>query len=169
MTRSDMLSLLAYMDWSRERMFAALTPVSPEEYQRSLGGSFETLHATLVHMYGAERVWLARLRGERGVGRPEAAAVAAPQDLMAAWRETGRGLHAWLAGQPDGELPVLAYTSLDGTAYRGAAADLLQHVANHQTFHRGQVMHMLRQLGHPAPATDLVMFQREQGAAQAGR
>jgi uncharacterized damage-inducible protein DinB len=43
------------------------------------------------------------------------------------------------------------------------AGDLLRHVVNHSTYHRGQAATLLRQVGAVAPETDFVVY-RESGA-----
>ena len=50
--------------------------------------------------------------------------------------------------------------ALHGEAYEGRLIDLLTHVVNHSTYHRGQVVTYLRQLGHAAPSTDLARWHR---------
>ena len=52
-------------------------------------------------------------------------------------------------------------TTSKGTAYRHRFADMFRHVANHSSYHRGQAVTMLRQLGAKAPSTDLIRFYRE--------
>jgi uncharacterized damage-inducible protein DinB len=57
---------------------------------------------------------------------------------------------------------VLRYRTFDGQEMESTFSQMLQHVVNHATFHRGQVTTMLRQLGVPAPKSqDLIRFYRE--------
>jgi uncharacterized damage-inducible protein DinB len=62
---------------------------------------------------------------------------------------------------------VLAYTTAAGTTQAQPLWQMLQHLANHSTYHRGQVATLLRQLGAKPIATDLIGFYRER-AAKAG-
>ncbi|MGH7465840.1 MAG: DinB family protein, partial [Longimicrobiales bacterium] len=55
---------------------------------------------------------------------------------------------------------VIEYRSMAGAAYHSALWQMLRHVVNHSTYHRGQVTTMLRQLGRAAPSTDLIHYYR---------
>jgi len=59
---------------------------------------------------------------------------------------------------------VVRYKNTKGEAFRAPLWQLVQHVANHSTYHRGQVTSLLRQLGGRTVSTDLVVFDREQSA-----
>jgi uncharacterized damage-inducible protein DinB len=54
--------------------------------------------------------------------------------------------------------------NLAGNTYRNTLADLIRHVVNHSTYHRGQLATQLRQLGQIPPATDFIVYRREQSA-----
>jgi len=55
---------------------------------------------------------------------------------------------------------MVAYRTFDGSSHEQSLGDLLRHVVNHATYHRGQLATMLRQLGRTPPATDLVRYYR---------
>jgi uncharacterized damage-inducible protein DinB len=58
---------------------------------------------------------------------------------------------------------VVSYKPPAGDSFQSAAHQIVMHVGNHATLHRGQAVPMLRQLGAQAPATDLIFYYREQG------
>ena len=62
-TPEGIAKLFAYNRWAYGKMFESLGPLSSEELNRKIGGSFGSIHATLVHLYGADWVWLERWRG----------------------------------------------------------------------------------------------------------
>jgi uncharacterized damage-inducible protein DinB len=165
MDKADARTLIDYMAWARERMLSALEPLSEEELNRELGGSFGSLQRTLVHIYGAEYVFDMRLRGERVTGMPDPQGFSTLADLRAAWRQLR--LDAWVESLPDGPIEaVLTYTDTHGNPRTTPLSMIVQHLANHQTYHRGQVTHMLRQLGRRAPSTDFSLYYREKQNAQ---
>lgn len=168
MTKAELLHLLEAMDWARERELAALAPLDQEELRRSLGGSFGTLEATVRHLYGAERIWTERLvAGEGGQGAwPAAAECPNVAAIGAAWRETAAALRSWLAAQPaDAPERVVHYRNTKGESQATPVANIVLQLSHHQAYHRGQITHMLRQLGHAAPATDYIAFYRQQRSA----
>jgi uncharacterized damage-inducible protein DinB len=159
----ELLKLLTYTKWADARLMDGVAALSPADYGRDLGSSFASIRDTLTHLYGADRAWLLRVRGET----PEWAQPADypdPDSLWAAWREV---LDAWPGAVRDTGNPekVIGYRTFDGTPYETSLGDIVRHVVNHGTYHRGQVTTMLRQLGAAAPATDFIRFVRLGGAA----
>jgi uncharacterized damage-inducible protein DinB len=61
---NDLLALLAYSRWANEKIVEALSSLDAEMYTKDLGSSFPSLRDTLVHLYGADRTWLARVQGK---------------------------------------------------------------------------------------------------------
>ena len=163
MTLQDLQTLLDYQYWARDRVLAAVEPLTPEQYLRDLGSSFKSIRDTMVHVYGAEWIWYARWQGQSPT------ALLKPDDfpdvatLTVAWRELEQNVRAFVAGLGDeGIHRRFAYTLVSGAAGESVFWQMLQHVANHGSYHRGQVTTMLRQLGvEPAKAMDLIAFYRE--------
>jgi uncharacterized damage-inducible protein DinB len=58
---------------------------------------------------------------------------------------------------------VVSYRALSGAPYANPLGELLRHVVNHGTYHRGQVATLLRQLDVKPPQTDLILYYRERG------
>jgi len=72
----------------------------------------------------------------------------------------------WVATLADADLErVIDYKDMRGNAHRSSVEEIVMHVVNHGTLHRGQVMAMMRQLGVAPPPTDLIYFYREQANA----
>ena len=87
--------------------------------------------------------------------------------LRAEWQAHEARMRAYLASLDDvGVQQVIEYRGLQGQPYTSAIWEMLHHVVNHGTYHRGQVQTMLRQLGAaPARSVDLITFYRERNAA----
>lgn len=165
MSPQDLRALVDYHYWATDRMLAAVEQLSADQFTRSLGGSFESVRDTVSHLHGAEWIWLSRLQGASPTSAlahnrfPDLAAV------RAAWEETETALRAFLTGLDQAAIDrVLDYRLLSGQPGASRIWQVLQHVVNHATYHRGQVTTMLRQLGAPPPkSTDLIAFYRESG------
>ena len=163
MTRDDLLNLLDFHYWARDRVLDAVAPLSEEERRLDLGSSFPSVHATLVHTYAAEWVWHERWHGRS----PDT--LLSPDlfpDFLAlrkAWLDLETGVRGFVGALDEtGVARVHEYRLLSGAPGRSAFWQMLQHVVNHATYHRGQVTTMLRQLGKAAPkSTDLVAYYRE--------
>lgn len=157
------LELFAYTRWANHRILEAVAPLQPEELDRQLGGSFGSLRATLVHTLGADWIWLRRWRGQAASPLPEWD-TSSTDAIRSLWEGIMDERDAFLSDLDADSLErPLHYTNLSGAPFTAPLGELLLHVVNHATYHRGQAVHLLRQLGHRAPATDLVVFQRDRG------
>jgi uncharacterized damage-inducible protein DinB len=157
----EIRTLFAYNRWANLRFLDALSVLTDEELGRNMGSSFPSVAETLVHLLGAEWIWLERWSGRSPSGFPDAYTLNSVAAVRIRWDTLWREQRAFLDGLGDDDLarPV-AYTNLAGADYTQPLGDLLRHVVNHATYHRGQLTTLLRQLGHGAPGTDLVTFYR---------
>src|SRR6185437_8220373 len=121
-----------------------------------------------AHMLGADWAWLSRWQGHSPSALPESWDLSTFDALRARWAEVERDQEAFIAGLTDDALRrPLAYRNWAGESCEEPLWQILRHVVNHATYHRGQVVTMLRQLGATAPSTDLIKFYREQAGAGA--
>lgn len=164
MTLDEARDLLAYTEWANARTFEAAEALSDEELTRTIPSSFSSVIATLGHMAGAEWVWLRRWYGESPGGMPSWASDTSLVNLLTLRRElaaTESARAAFLSSLSDADLSrPIEYRSFAGKTYVDPLANLIRHVANHSTYHRGQVATMLRQLGKVPPSTDLIVYLR---------
>ena len=155
----DLLTLLNYHAWATARVLEALEPLSAEEMERDLHSSHGGVKGTLAHTYSADLIWTARLKGESSPPFLEPAELPARSELLPLWLAHLDERRADVAPmRPD---QLFSYPNLKGEAQTNRVGDILRHVVNHATHHRGQLVTMLRQLGHAAPNTDLIRFYRE--------
>jgi len=118
------------------------------------------------HVVGAEEVWLSRLQ-QRPAGAPvwPALSVEGCAELAATNR---KALAAYLAGLGDADLDrVVGYVNSAGRSFESKVGDILLHLAMHGSYHRGQVMLLLRDSGNEPAPTDYIAYVR--GAAAATR
>jgi uncharacterized damage-inducible protein DinB len=153
--------LYAYTRWANARVVEACAALPAGDLSRPLGGSFPTVLGTLAHIAAADWVWLERWHGRSPSGAPAELDDSSLEGVRGFWDQVQDRREAWLAGLDEPALArVVAYRNTKGDAFEGRLGDLLAHVVNHSTYHRGQVVVYLRQLGRDAPATDLVLWQR---------
>jgi len=151
--------LYAFNRWANLRFLDALDVLSDEELSRDLKSSFPTVLATLTHMYGAEWIWLERWCGRSLAPLPDAGALTSVAAVRVRWDALWADQQAFLDGLGDADLErPLTWRSMAGGDYSSRLGDVLRHVVNHGTYHRGQLATLLRQLGRAAPATDLVYY-----------
>jgi len=155
-------SHLAFMKWADETMLAALSPLPEDKVTLDLGNSFHSMLGTLSHVYLAEWLWLKRVQGEQNTQMADLESPPGTEVLGQVWR----GLHQmWLdwAGSlhPDDWPNLSTYRNSKGDEFSTPYWQIVLHLVNHGSYHRGQVATMLRQSGITPPGTDLVAFYRK--------
>lgn len=151
----------AYNAWANARLYDAATALKDFERKKDVRAYFRSLHGTLSHGLVADRIWLRRLTGEGAAHtRLDEEPYALFEDLRAAREAEDARLSAYVAGVTLDELErVLDYANTRGETKALPVKVILAHVFNHQTHHRGQATHILRQLGvAEPPALDLLYF-----------
>jgi len=166
MNLQDLQTMLDYHYWARDRMLDALEPLSPEDYNRNLGSSFTSIRETATHVYAAEWAWYMRWRGESPTALLPADRFADLGELRRAWTELEAKVRAFVEGLGDGGVArILEYRLLSGHSGASPVWQMVQHVVNHASYHRGQITTMLRQIGaQPPKPLDMIAYYRTQGA-----
>jgi uncharacterized damage-inducible protein DinB len=162
MTTGELRELLAYGSWANGLVFDAASGLSEEQLAHSVASSFPSVRGTLAHIVGAEWIWLRRWRGVSPDSFPDWVAHPALDDVKARLAAVEQEREAFVAGLADADLGrVISYRTLRGQACSDPLGNLVLHVVNHSTYHRGQVATQLRQLGITPPSTDLIVFLRQ--------
>ena len=163
MTLEVLQTLLDYHYWARDRLFVALDALTEEQLRRPLGNSFTSVFDTVVHLCGADWIWRSRWEGESPMALPKPASYDDLAKVRAAWQDEERRIRAIVNRLgPEGVLRPIEYTGWDGKRQAQPFWQMLQHVVNHGSYHRGQITTMLRQLEMPpAKSMDLIAFYRE--------
>jgi uncharacterized damage-inducible protein DinB len=162
MTLQDLRTMLDYHYWARDRLLAALDPLSPEQLKRDLASSFKSIHDTMVHTYAAEWAWHSRWNGTSPTALLPPDQFPDLPSIRTAWQELEGKMRRFVDNLgDDGVERVHDYTLLSGQPGSTPLWQMLQHVVNHASYHRGQVTTMLRQLGaSPAKPMDMIAYYR---------
>jgi uncharacterized damage-inducible protein DinB len=151
--------LLLYTLWADRQMLKSVRAVGPDDLTRNAGVSFGSILGTLVHMLGAQKLWLARFLGQSTDALPGPGDFPDLLSWITAWEENASGVGAFLAGLTDEQLAApLTWTNLQGVTHTRPLWQPVLQLVNHSTYHRGQVISLLRQMGYPVESTDLIDF-----------
>jgi len=165
MNLSDIRHLFDYTEWANDLACDAATKLADDDLRRDFKISHNSIFGTLLHMAGAEWIWLERWHGtspgKEAWSLWTADSCADLATLTRRWRDIV-DRRADLIRQLDEERlnAPLSFTLLNGDSSSMRLGDQMQHVVNHATLHRGQVVGMVRQLGITPPATDLLFYLR---------
>ena len=157
---NNLLALLDYHAWATARLFSALASLTAEELARDLYSSHGGLAGTLAHLYGADVIWTARLCSRPAITFSDLPELPALDVLEVQWAALQTGRRASLSGMNAEQ--TVAYANLRGEPQSSTVGETVRHLVNHGAYHRGQLVTMLRQLGHATPNTDLIAFYRLQ-------
>lgn len=168
MNVSDIRHLFSYTEWANELAMVAASKLPDESLRRDFGISHKSIFGTLLHMAGAEWIWLERWHG-RSPARDEAWSMWTTEscadlaELERRWKGVIERRAQYVSEIDDSRLGAeLSFKLLSGDASSMRLADQMHHVANHATLHRGQVVGLIRQLGIDPPSTDLIFYLRRE-------
>jgi uncharacterized damage-inducible protein DinB len=168
MDLKDVRHLFDYTEWANELALDAAAKLSGENLRRDFGISHKSIFCTLLHMAGAEWIWLERWNG-RSPAKDEAWSLWTEEScadlpaLKERWQDLIEKRAGFISNIDEERLDAeLAFRLLSGDPNSMRLVDQMRHVANHATMHRGQVVGMIRQLGIDPPATDLLFYLRRE-------
>lgn len=163
------LRLYEYNGWANDRLFRRLQELPGDAAHRPLTSVFASVHETLVHMYRVDTVWFYAMCGRGAEIMPKVQQIIEETKdmdtagLYTLFRELFEEIRAFL-GRQDADNPTPYQHPQYGTLH-ATYADIVQHIVNHGTYHRGNVTAMLRQMGHEGVSTDYVFYLYEFPAA----
>ena len=168
MNIQDIRRLFDYTEWANQLAMDAANRLPEENLRRDVCVSHQSIFGTLLHMAGAEWIWLERWHGRSPV-KAEAWSKWTPEvcadlaTLKERWSEVIDRRAQFMTNIDEDNLAAeLPFMLLSGDPSSMPLIDQMQHVVNHATMHRGQIVSMIRQLGIEPPATDLIFYLRRE-------
>src|SRR6478736_9416089 len=162
MTINQFRQLAAYNRWANARLYAAALDLSEQAYRLHIGVFFGGLNGTLNHLLLTDRLWLNRLTGDGDPNPLDAILYEDRTELTRARIAEDNRLIEVVDRYDEANLADLhSYKTTSGMPQSQVLSDILLHLFNHQTHHRGQAHACLSILtGGEPPSLDLLVFQR---------
>ena len=153
---------LQYNIWANGKMSDLLESLDEEILYTEVQSSFSTLEKTLLHIWGAEGIWLKRLQRESPTHFHTQDFTGNKAALLNGFRRSSKDLFEYIEGKDAGFLQeVISFKTMKGDPYSSPVDEILYHVVNHGAFHRGQIVTILRELRVTMiPQTDLIFYLR---------
>ncbi len=150
-----------YTNWATNRLLRQAALLPPEFLARDFETSEKNIVQTLAHIYLADRLWLGRVESAaRPFGNADEFSLA---HLQAEWPRLQDRWQVYLQAQTDQSVTApITYRSLDGDReFTQPLWQILLHIVNHATHHRGQATGFLRALGYTPEPLDLSAYYRQ--------
>ena len=160
----EIRTLYAFNRWATDRLLTVVQQLNAVEFTRDLRTSHESVRGTLVHTLWAEWVWFRRWVGESPKVIFDANDFPDLDAIESRWHDVDRERQGFIATLTEDRLrSIVAYENARDEHWEYPLVHAMQHVVNHSSYHRGQVVTLLRQLGKTPPATDFLVFFDEGG------
>jgi len=175
MAKDDIQLLFEYDRWANRRVLQAVSALSIEQFTRDLGGGFHSVRNTLVHILGGEWGWLTYWK-ESSPGSAFLTDLWTRHDSLfnpIAFPDVATVQRKWAEVEKEQAVFLDTVTNeflehkLPVRTTQISLARLMQHLANHSTYHRGQLALMLRLLDAQPLATDFHLFLLERARESA--
>lgn len=152
----------AYNVWAHQRIMDLLIILPEDKQVAEIPSSFNSLLKTILHTWDAESIWWQRIKLQEHVIRPSEHFSGTLQDACNGLLFQSRQWEEWISNASDLSLDhVFQYQTSKREVIKTPVYQVLHHVFNHGTYHRGQLVNMLHQLGiDKIPSTDFAIWVR---------
>ncbi len=161
--RERLIKLTDYNLWANKRISALSKDLDEKSFSQAIVSSFPSVKATLLHIWDAESIWRLRLLGESVTDWPSKNFSGTRTELISGFLNASGELKDYIQKMDEsGENVKVNYSNIKGEVFSTSVADIVTHCINHSTFHRGQIITILRQTGiTELISTDYINYIRE--------
>lgn len=158
-----------WMRWCTGRSMQAARTLSQAELTRTFEMGLGSVFGTMIHLYGAERLWIAVLDGSitPAMAMPTAAEIGTLDALAQEWAPVRAQWDRYLAALTPAELERVVIRVREGKEYKQRTVDALLQVPTHALYHNAQLSSMFRQMGKQLPDSSYINWARERFTAAA--
>ena len=152
----------SYNLWGNQLLLDLICNLTEEQQQHPVASSFNSLHKTVLHMFSAESVWWQRMKLQERINVPAETFTGDFKELSTQFLNQDRQWVEWVGNAQEHMLQhVFHYQNFKKEQFKQPIFQMMMHVFNHGTYHRGQLVTMLRQLGREKiPSTDFIEWSR---------
>jgi uncharacterized damage-inducible protein DinB len=155
-----LIEYATYNLWANEAVSDSINALSHDQHHAQVKSSFDSLYKTVYHVWGAEKLWWQRLHKEKNITAPSDHFSGSMKELTLAWKRQDEAFLNWVTLVAESVLKEnLYYKNLKGNEFDMPLYQILQHICNHSTYHRGQIITMMREVGaEDIPSTDFILW-----------
>lgn len=162
MTQRYFTELAGFNMWANNIVCGWMAQLSDAHWQQHIVSSFNSIEQTTLHIASAEQAWLERFQGKQDIVWQQPVFKGTKAEVVSFWNTASQGLYDFISTFDESRLQEhLHFKRLNGEPYSMPWYQLFAHVINHSTYHRGQLVTMLRQAGFEGTgSTDLLLYFR---------
>lgn len=159
---THLITLCKYNVWANAQITSFILNAGEEVAEKELISSFPSIRKTLFHLWDAQEIWYKRLHNESPNTWPSHHFKGNLEEGIKAIRQSSEDYVSFVEKFTENEhLSSIEFKSLDNTSYFNTKEEIIMHVMNHSTYHRGQIITMLRNAGFIAVgSTDMIRYFR---------
>lgn len=163
MTKQYFKELAEYNLWANTIVCSWFEKITDAQWTQHVVSSFNSIQETALHIASAEHVWLQRMNKEEKQVWLQSTFTGSKDEHIELWKKASASLKDFMEGFDENKLHQnLDFKRLNGDAYSMPHYELLAHIFNHSTYHRGQLITMLRQVGFTdVEPTDMLLYFRK--------
>lgn len=152
-----------YNTWANQLFVDVITNLPEEKQKQQVSSSFSSLYATIIHMWDAESIWWQRMKLNEHIKIPSQEFTGNMKELSSQLILQNRKWQEWIIGAGEHMLQhEFKYQNSKRESFKQPIYQMLLHLFNHGTYHRGQLVTILRQLGlEKIPQTDFIVWSRK--------
>ena len=152
---------MRFLSWATRLMIDAAKQMPQAEYEKDRGSSYGGIKGTMEHIFRADSVWFSRVAGKPFAKITDVPVPDTLDELAREWLTLLERFQERVAQLTPAQITYeVGYANSQGVEYRTQIWQIVLHLVNHSSYHRGQVITMMRQAGATPPGTDLIMFYR---------
>jgi uncharacterized damage-inducible protein DinB len=152
----------AYNIWATRKIAEVILSLPEEKQVAEIPSSYSSLYKTVLHIWDAESIWWQRLKLQERLVVPSAGFTGDMKELVSNLQQQSKLWEEWISNASELSIDhVFQYQTMAKEQFKQPTWQMLLHVFNHGTYHRGQLINMLRQLGmEKLPGTDFSLWAR---------
>ncbi len=160
MTKTYFIELANYNIWANDIVCSWLEQISDEQWKQEVVSSFNSIQETVLHLISAEHIWVQRLDKLEKTEWLASTYKGTKEEHIALWKQASANLKKMVVDFDENNLPVkFDFKRINGEVNTLKYYQAFAHVFNHSTYHRGQLVTMLRQVGFTnVGSTDMLVF-----------
>jgi uncharacterized damage-inducible protein DinB len=157
------LQLSGYHTWANQQLIDIIQQLPGEKQTQTVASSFDSLLKTVIHLWDAESIWWQRLKLSERIVIPSETFNGNFNEAANQLLQQNRQWTQWISNAQEHMFQhEFIYLNLKKEQFKQPVYQVLVHVFNHGTYHRGQLVTMLRQLGiEKIPQTDYIAWSRK--------